>query len=497
MGSLFERIETVRSRQQRQWLWQALSLGLVVGGVLGCGFGVARWLGAETLSFSTILAAVIACPVAGLIYGILTPCRSRQAALAIDRRYSFKDRIATALSFIQQEKVQSPIHDLQLDDAQAHAAAIDPVEVAPYRAPRSCGWGLLLSVAAIVLAIVSGPHKKLEAAVVTNDVVLKQADRMAADLEELEKFNEENRDPELEETLKELAEIVEQLKQPGVDPKEALAKLSEMEAVLEAKQQQLADPAAEATLQEIGEALSLAEAFQAAGAALTQGEMEKAAEELEKLEMPELDRQTERAVTEKLDKVKPNPSAGAQRRLKEAAGQVCSGLCQGDRSKFKEGMEGLAGECKKQGRRKKLSDLLRKQCNCLSECKSECEGACKNNGQSKKKGGKGWGLAVSGNEPGDKTGKLKTGPQMQITGMESEGGDSDVETVSSPEQQQEALRQYRDKVDKYEQISESVLDSEPIPLGHRQTIRRYFEMIRPQGGETDDVLRRTEDGAGR
>ena len=32
-------------------------------------------------------------------------------------------------------------------------------------------------------------------------------------------------------------------------------------------------------------------------------------------------------------------------------------------------------------------------------------------------------------------------------------------------------------------MSEAVLDSEPIPLGHRQTIRRYFELIRPQGDE--------------
>jgi hypothetical protein len=28
-----------------------------------------------------------------------------------------------------------------------------------------------------------------------------------------------------------------------------------------------------------------------------------------------------------------------------------------------------------------------------------------------------------------------------------------------------------------------VLDSEPIPLGHRQTIRRYFELIRPEQGD--------------
>ena len=31
--------------------------------------------------------------------------------------------------------------------------------------------------------------------------------------------------------------------------------------------------------------------------------------------------------------------------------------------------------------------------------------------------------------------------------------------------------------------SESVLDTEPIPLGHRQAIRKYFELIRPQNAE--------------
>src|SRR5690242_7877211 len=48
------------------------------------------------------------------------------------------------------------------------------------------------------------------------------------------------------------------------------------------------------------------------------------------------------------------------------------------------------------------------------------------------------------------------------------------------------------KAKEYEQLSESALDSEPIPLGHRQTIRRYFEMIRPQDGETDEVNEKLE-----
>ncbi len=496
MRDLFDRVEAVRARQQNQRLWQVLSAGFVLGGGLGCLLGIARVLGVESLSGTWIAATVVACPLAGLLYGLASPRRLREAAVAIDRQYQFKDRVATALSFLEQAAA-TPIHELQLDDARTHAAAVDPARVAPYRTPRACGWGIALSAVAITVAMLSGPQEQLDAAVVTNDVVLAQAARAAEDLKSLQEFNRENRDPEVEELLKELAAKIEELKQPGVDPKEALAKLSEMEAALQAKQGQLADPGAEAALREIGEALSLAPPFHAAGAAMSQGEMEKAAEELEKLDMPKLDRQTGRAVTEKLEQARQNSSPGTQSRLQEATGQICSGLSQGDRSRFKDGMEGLAGECRKQGRRKKLVDLLRRQCNSLCQCKSECENACKSAAESKKKGGKNWGLAASGNDPGDKTGKLKSGAEMKITGMQSEGGDVDIETVSTPEQQQDAVRQYREKIEEYERISESVLASEPIPLGHRQTIRRYFELIRPQTAETDAVFREGGDARGR
>jgi hypothetical protein len=35
-------------------------------------------------------------------------------------------------------------------------------------------------------------------------------------------------------------------------------------------------------------------------------------------------------------------------------------------------------------------------------------------------------------------------------------------------------------------MSEAVLESEAIPLGQRQMIRKYFELIRPQNAELPD-----------
>jgi hypothetical protein len=493
MEELRAQVDAVRSRHQRQWMWRCSSWGLVIGGLAGCLIGAVRGFSADDAIPSLAIALpVLIWPVIGLLFSLVRPRRLCDAAVSIDRRCGLKDRVSTALGFMANVEERTTIRELQIADAASHVARIDPVAVAPIRAPRPWLWGLGLAAVAVALGFLTAPQPQAVATPVTNDVVAAQAVRMADELEELKQFNEQNADPEIEKLLKELAARIEEMKQPGIDPKEALAKLSEMEAALQDKQQQLADQNLETALKEVGDALALAEPFQSAGEALSQGNMDKAAEELAKLAMPELDRKTERAVTEKLDRqAKQNSGNGSQRALREATGQVSQGLTQGDRSKFKDGMQGLAGEAKKQGQRKKLSDLLRKQCQCLSECKGECEGQCKSDAESNKKGGKNWGLARSGNEPGDKTPKLKAGEQMKITGQESATGKTDVETLSSPEEEQSALREYREQVKKYEQLAESALEAEPIPLGHRQTIRRYFELIRPQNAETDAVLERS------
>lgn len=485
MVTIHERVQAVRDRLQKQWTWLCLSRGLVVGGLLGCALGVVRMFMESSFSWGWIGAIVLVFPLLGAMMAMFQSRTIRSAAMVIDRVCGLKDRTETALRFIAAPE-DTPVRRLQIADTHEHLISMDPVRVVPITAPRSWIWGTSLTIAAVLIACFSGPQEQAKASILRNDVVFAQASRVEDGLEELRKVQEEQQDPELEKLLKEMAAKIEELKQPGLEPKEALAKLSEMEASLQEMQKQSTDPQNESQLQEIGKALSLADSLAAAGQAMSKGEMEKAAEELAKLDMPELDRKTEKAVTEKLDQLQNSSGDGAKKQqLKEALGQLSQGLSQGDRSKFKDGSNGLASECKKQGQRKKLSDLLRKQCQCLSECKGECECECKSQSESNKKGGTKAGLARSDNQPGDKTAKLKTGTQMNITGQESSQGDVDIETTSAPEQEQEAVRQYRQNVDKYEALSESVLESESIPLGHRQTIRRYFEMIRPTNADSE------------
>ena len=487
MHGIQQRVRLVRSRQQWQWLWQCASWGLLLGGIAAT--AVAALMVTESIGprgWWAVAALLAAGPIAGIIAADVFTRPLHSAAVQIDRNCGLKDRVATAWTFLNRGHL-TPVQQLQVEDAEQRSSAVDAARVVPLRVPRAFPVGVVLSGAAIALAFMA-PGVKPVVAAVADPVVINQALRLDEELEQLQEFNQEDRDPEIEKLLEQLAETLEQLQQPGVDPKEALAKLSEMEAALEAQQQQLASPQMDAQMQQLGEALSLAEPLATAGMALEQGEFEKAAEEMERQDLPELDRQTERAVVEKLDQLKQAAADGAQRQLQEALGQASGGLSGANRRQFQDGMKGLAGQTRKHARRKKLASLLRQQCQSLSECKGECESACMNRMLAANKGGNNWGTAYSGNEPGDKTPLMKTNKTLDIKGQESAEGDVDVETVQSSEQQQEAVREYREKIEKYEQLSESVLESEPIPLGHRQTIRRYFELIRPEAVEVDQVL---------
>lgn len=489
MLSITQRVRDVQVRQQRQWLWQCVSAGLLAGGAIGTSAAVIRIFTQGAFSWMWVVAAVFV-PVVTAACMAMARCTTMQlAAWTIDNRCGLKDRTQTALQFLASKADDSALRRLQVEDAETQLQSVNPVTVAPIHPPKSWGWGILLTVLAGMLSFFAGEPPRIHAAPEINNVVSAQADRAAVGVAQLKQLQQEQHDPELEKVLMELARQLTELKTPGLAPKEALARLSEMDAVLQKMQQQVAEASVVAELQEVGEALALAEAMAVAGQAMARGEMEKSAAELSKLEIPKLDRKTEKAIGEKLEQIQSN--SNPKQSLKESLQKVSEGLSSGDRNKFQDGMKSLAGECKKQGQKKKLSDLLKQQSQCLSECKSACESEGRSQAQSNRKGGQEAGKG-NANLKGDKTGKQKTGSEMNLKGENSGTGDSDIETEKGSAEEQEAIRQYRRNPEKYEALNESVLESESIPLGHRQTIRRYFEMLRPNAGETDEVNAQTD-----
>ena len=87
---------------------------------------------------------------------------------------------------------------------------------------------------------------------------------------------------------------------------------------------------------------------------------------------------------------------------------------------------------------------------------------------------------------GEKTKLNSKRNELQLTGTPGAEGDTDVETTATPEARQKAAREYREKFEKFRKESETVIDGEPIPLGHRQMVKKYFELIRPSGSDTPE-----------
>jgi signal transduction histidine kinase len=484
---LLQRVQAVQVRLQHQWLWECGSTGLFVGGVVGCLTAAVRLLTQGAFSWLWVMLAV----VVPLLVGTGVACVRYRSLLAaariIDGVCHLKDRTQTALQFLQSPANDSPLRRLQIRDAEFHLQQMDPAVAFPIHSPRLWNTGVILSAIAVMLAFVSRTSQPLLASPVTNPVVVEQALRASEQLQELEQFQKSQNDAELEKMLQELNQQVKELSQPGVEPKDALAKLSEMEAALQEMQQQLRDPSTEAQLKEIGEALSLAEAMASAGQAMSKGDLEKAAAELNRAEMPSLDRKTEKSISEKLQQIQNASDKTDQKQsLKEAVKKIQEGIASRDQQKFEEGAKGLAGECQAQGQKKKLSELLQKQTQHLAESKSQLEAESRTLAQGNRKGGEKAGKGRGGDPVGEKTAGLRTGEEIKLKGQESGTGDVDTETAIDSANEQEAVRQYRQNSKKYEALSESVLESESIPLGHRQTIRRYFELIRPHGPMTND-----------
>jgi hypothetical protein len=493
--SILKALAGVRSRLRRMRGVRGAAWGLVAAAVAGSLVGVARlagWVSPPPLAAVLLLAG----PLVGAIFALVRRPKWETAASAVDTHYKLKDRAATALAFLRRPAA-GEWESLAVEDAARHLSGVKAAQVVPFRWPRMLSYGLAAAAAVAVLLVwpTAGPVQA--APVGPNEGLIAIAEDLEKDLEELEKKAEEQQDEELKELVKELRERTDALREEEVDLKEALATLSEMQAALQ-QHAQYNEALVDAQLSNLAGAMAAAEALQPTAEKLEAGEHKEAAEELAKLEKVEPGRRSEKAAAERMKKLSEEMKGKGLGALGGSVSEMADGLSGGNSDKFCQSCRSLAAQLKKHDARKKMTGLLCRQLDKLNECKGQCSmcfgqkpGECNGNGQCQnnslaeglkpKKSNRpstNWGKTTSGNLFGEKTELASNGKQEQATGQAGEGP-SDIETTTSPEGRERAGRAYKERYEKYRKLSEEVLDGEPIPLGHRQTIRTYFELIRP------------------
>jgi hypothetical protein len=498
-GHIFAELAPVRRRQQRLFALQSAVLGVIVSAVAGIVLGITRWFAGSPESPLAAVGVLAAGPVIGLLVGLLWRRSWHAAAVAVDEHYGLKDRATSALAFLAKPETTT-LQELEIHDAEEHLTKIHARDVVPFRVPRPLPYAAGLLVAALALFVLPLTPRTVQAE--PSDPlaeVLAEAEKISEDLEQLNELAKEERDPELEELVHELQEMLEEMVQPGVDVKEALAKLSEMQAAISAQQAQYNVGLVDGQLQSLGQAMMTAQPLEGAGKALQEAKFDRAAKELEELEDVDFDKKEAKTTAEKMKQVADAMGEVGLGELSDDVSEMCEGMSSGQKGKFMKASKSLAAGIKKQGSRKRVYDILENELARLNECKGEC----KNPKNSLAKGKKpekslsptlSFGMSTSGNVIGDKTNLLAKRNVEEITGNPGEGP-AEMETMHSPEGREQAGRSYRDVYNKYKKESEAVLDSEPIPLGHRETIRRYFELIRPQNAETEKSSAESSDSS--
>lgn len=485
--TLFRHLHPVRQRQRWKQLARELERGARIGVGMALVFAVLFRLGWFTSTTFGWL-ALFGIPAFSAMITAWKTHRRRgwlETARTVDRHYELKDRTETALALLRRQATHPliEIEQLQIADTLRHLDRLEPEQVIPDVCPRSwrvtavavCATIIMLGWASQTTRLAAEPPQPLPA-------IVEQAEIVTADLRELLEQLPEEHSPEVEELIQELIAKTEELKAPGVDVREALAKLSEMQADLQEAAAELNVVATDEQFQQIGEALQSAESLQEIGQALQSGNYDKAAGELSKFDEPKLDRNESRAVADKLQKASEQAADRGLKKLSDAARQTAEGLDKNDSAKAKSGLSKLGESAKKQSQAKQISRLLKKQSDKLAESKGNAQANAQGNspqGRPNQQAGQGSSSEVQGN----RTELAAQRTEEKIQGLKGEEGESDTESISTTEAEGQVKRELREVYQKYRKLSEAVLETEDVPLGHRQTIRRYFEAIRPRGAD--------------
>ncbi|MCO6458482.1 MAG: hypothetical protein J5I93_24520, partial [Pirellulaceae bacterium] len=444
------------------------------------------WRG-EPPGWLSLLLAAGGGALSGLLPGWFWPGSWRRAALVVDERCRLKDRVLTALAF-SAESASGELQRLQIEDALDHLRAVDARRVVPLVLPRALPGGCAALLLAAAIGGWSGLSRQAASPVPAGRPVDPRIWQQAESLEtgllaKIEDLAKQHQEAEVQQLARQLQEMIQELKLQGAAPAEALAQLSDMQAAIAAAQARLDPASTGAALDKIADALAPAESLQAASEALRAGKYEQAAELLEAWDATQVDPREGQAVAEQLQELSQAMQQAGQEPLGEAAETLAEGLARRDAAQAESAAEQLASESRRQEVRQEIAQALENQLLALAESKSglaveQSGGDATSLSQAPKTT---WGRWVTDQPFGTETTPLETTRQQQdLTGTLGEGP-SQRQVTRAAEATETATRGLTDRFQQYQRQSEAVLESEPLPLGQRATIRRYFQSIRPDG----------------
>ena len=276
---------------------------------------------------------------------------------------------------------------------------------------------------------------------------------------------------------------------------ERMEHLSRIESLVEKHRRSQAESSIAEHAEDLASLLEPVEGLSATAASLRRGDFRAAAEtlaaqartgELPPAATAESFRKAAEALADRATQNMDPDLAEGLRQLAEAGEQQ-------DPAQWQEGAASLGACLNREGGRQLAARLMRAQLDQLKDQKLALAGMARDPersasslaalmaGQSPDPGGLQAGSGDGDDPYGEATESgLAANETLQLTGLPGEG-ESTVETVRSSQAAGEVTRAAGEvRFAEYQALSEQAVRDESLPLVHRETIRRYFEQIRPK-----------------
>ncbi len=475
---ILTKIRQVRSRLTVQRYFQTLAQFLFYGS-LAClpvllidsltTFNIPQW----TLLWMALGIALIA-----LVVRLIRPVSLYDAARSIDMGASLKDRVVSGLEQIQHQTDET-LTTLQLRDTSNRLQAVPVAKVARYTVPRETKFVLLIAVFLVTLSFIEFfAPPAISTEIDFSPQIAAEAESLLKQITEAKKEAEQDEDQELKDILNQIEERALELKKPQIAPKEALARMTELSALLKTKVDPVKMARQEELMRGLGQQFVGNPYLGEFGQRLKRGDYQQAASDLDKVAktVPKIDKEKRQNISDALKR----GGKGLQNTDFDGLGSELSGageaLDAGD-------SEGTQTRLSKSSRKIRNFGLLKKRNWRLAKLLSECQackagiaGICSGGGMAA--GGKKAGKGISASQLGELTSLDSALNLTRITGVQGEGASAVQTVASSPEGQQSGVS-YKDAYTKYQKLSEDALTQEQIPLGYKFYVKRYFESIKP------------------
>lgn len=483
--------------------------GLVVGALVSVPLAALAAASAATGFPSSVplsfLAAAVLAPVAGWLAGRFRPLSPDVVHARIDRQFGLADEALAARELA--DRTSPAWRDAILRQAVAHTTAADWNTAWPVRWPRRTGFATGSAVLAALLALVLLPRSTAPAGPDPAAALRAEQHAALADLaKDWEKTADDLKGEEWNAFRDTLAELQTKLADQNLSERELLVALARVESKLAEATASVAEAGVSNHAEDLADALAGIEGMEAAAKSLKERDLSAAASALDKAA-------ASLAAADAKLAFKDGTGAEAAKRLAQLSDKAAK---KGD-TKLAESAKKLseaakAGDCKsagqcsaslaEQSREAAANDSARASLASVSRSLSEARLALADGkkpgdpsesmslamqGQSPGRGpggsgpsGNGIGDAAGDHSPGAENALAAAARKESLTGTANAEGESTKRTIKASEAAPSlAANASEAEIAEFTRLSREAVEDESLPLEHRRSIHRYFQLIRP------------------